>query len=221
MIPCPSCHKSVEILDKHLGTLFTCPHCNSVYFIDWNGQPELAQHEEEPPVYDEAPVQSPTLEPTQIFESPDNFESSQSIEEEAPVDAPSFETGPSFESEQGVSMEEPHDFSQTLDSYQPSTSSDTPDFSDVTEFANADTASGSLTYTVTIEGVESNHTLAGLREAMTDSRFAWDVDGLLSELAYGRIVLKRLSPAKASVLINRIKYLPLKVSWRQDVLSGL
>ncbi|WP_374034598.1 hypothetical protein ACES2I_01295 [Bdellovibrio bacteriovorus] len=125
-------------------------------------------------------------------------------------------------------MEEaPYDFSQTLDSVnsQPASepapmSSDTADFSDVTDFANADTVSGPLAYTVTIDGIESSRLLAQLREAMTDSRFGWDVAGLLAHVGGGRLVLRGLTPAKASVLINRIKYLPFKISWRQDVLSG-
>ncbi|WP_374031780.1 hypothetical protein [Bdellovibrio bacteriovorus] len=125
-------------------------------------------------------------------------------------------------------MEEaPYDFSQTLDSVnsQPASepapmSSDTADFSDVTDFANADTVSGPLAYTVTIDGIESSRLLAQLREAMTDSRFGWDVAGLLANVGGGRLVLRGLTPAKASVLINRIKYLPFKISWRQDVLSG-
>lgn len=123
--------------------------------------------------------------------------------------------------------EVPYDFSQTLDSVnsQPMSepapmSSDTADFSDVTDFANADTVSGPLAYTVTIEGIESSRLITQLREAMTDSRFGWDVAGLLANVGGGRLVLRGLTPAKASVLINRIKYLPFKISWRQDVLSG-
>jgi hypothetical protein len=60
-----------------------------------------------------------------------------------------------------------------------------------------------------------------LKEAMMDSRFAWDATDLLSRVEYGVLLLPGLSPAKASVLISRIKYLPFKISWRQDVLKIL
>ncbi len=120
---------------------------------------------------------------------------------------------------------EPYDFSQPLDAVntpEPMAPlvSDTADFSDVTEFANANASAGPLAYTVTIEGIESSLLLSQLREAMTDSRFAWDVADLLSHVGGGKLVLRGLAPAKASVLISRIKYLPFKISWRQDVLSG-
>lgn len=119
----------------------------------------------------------------------------------------------------------PYDFSQSLDAVntpEPMAPmiSDTADFSDVTEFANANASAGPLAYTVTIEGIESSLLLSQLREAMTDSRFAWDVTDLLSHVGGGKLVLRGLAPAKASVLIGRIKYLPFKISWRQDVLSG-
>ncbi|AHZ85905.1 hypothetical protein EP01_13305 [Bdellovibrio bacteriovorus] len=277
MASCPSCHQPVEILDKHLGTLFTCSHCNAVFFVDWNGQPEMAQHEPEP----EAPAES-FSEPAQSFQNGTDFQGGQdfqqpgndfvppiqdfsapqetftpdnSIPEQSYQDQsysneqqyaeqayePSQDPGMMAPPQDNVSyaepvevpgevppMEEtPYDFSQTLDSVnsQPLNepapmSSDTADFSDVTDFANADTAVGPLAYTVTIDGIESSRLLAQLREAMTDSRFGWDVADLLSHVGGGRLILRGLTPAKASVLINRIKYLPFKISWRQDVLSG-
>lgn len=257
MIPCPNCHQSVEILDKHLGTLYTCPHCNAVYFIDWNGQPEMAHHEPEAPVeqnYQEQNFQDQSGYPEQSYQQPNesafqppepaafdggfneapdmSYEAPAETEMSAPVAEMSYET-PSEDQEvhgEVPAVEEaPYDFSQSLDSVgspampeplSPSGISDTPDFSDVTDFANADTVSGPLAYTLTIEGIESSLLVSQLREAMTDSRFGWDVATILSEIGGGRLVLKGLNPAKASVLINRIKYLPFKISWRQDVLSG-
>lgn len=123
--------------------------------------------------------------------------------------------------------ETPYDFSQTLDHSIMSDSvsenvntMDSADFSDVTEFANSTSLSSPLSYTVIIDGIESSHLIAQIKEAMTDSRFAWEVSNILAQVGGGRLVLPGLSPAKASVLINRIKYLPLKISWRQDVLSS-
>lgn len=224
MIPCPSCQQSVEILDKHMGTLFTCPHCNAVYFIDWNGQPELAQHEPE------------SLSPASSYEEAayNNFEPESGGEvftnEEVPINEDEnspqgYETPSSYtEPVEGVAPADgSYDFSQTLDVV-PETpfvsTADTSDFSDVTDFANSNTSAGPFSYTVRIEGVDSSRLLADLKEAMADSRFGWDVESILSNVGGGHIVLSGLTPAKASVLINRIKYLPVKISWRQDVFSG-
>ncbi len=283
MIPCPSCHKPVEILDKHVGTLFTCPHCNAVYFIDFSGQPEMANHEAE--------VETPSAyePPAQDFSSPQDYSSEASVPadlsaetnyaHEQPVEQnyvqennfqPDEDAAYSNEqnesSEQNYSSEQnfgsqdqsfenssesaeqndfstpqdsayseaeptpvveeaPFDFNRTLDQAPaeappPVSVSDNSDFSDVTDFANADTVAGPLTYVVMIDGIESSQLLYQLKEAMTDSRFGWDVAELLSTVGGGRMVIPGLTPAKASVLINRIKYLPFKISWRQDVLSS-
>lgn len=257
MLACPSCHQSVEIQDKHLGTLFTCPHCNAVFFVDWNGQPELAEHEvptELPPLDGETIAVTPQDEfaaETKYESAPDfeppiqNFESSQNFNEayaepeaiqentDQPIEnnfenieQPVINEAP-FESPVDASNEEveaaPYDFNKTLDSVNelpPQSMSDTSDFSDVTDFANSNEAMSPISYTVQIEGIESSLLLSQLREAMIDSRFSWDVEELLHNVGEGRIVLPGLNPAKASILINRIKYLPFKITWRQDVLSG-
>lgn len=252
MIPCPSCQQPVEILEKHLGTLFTCPHCNAVYFIDWSGQPETAQHEQESDFQGGADFQAGTefqpppqqdfssfngshdyaapMEPAFGGEIPQEVPEEMAPQEDpyltpADVIPPGTEIEIPVASEEEAQGEVPYDFGQTLDSVnapEPMSSGtpDTADFSDVTDFANANTSAGPLTYSVVIEGIESSHLLMQLKEAMTDSRFGWDVTSLLAGVGGGRLVLRGLSPAKASVLINRIKYLPCKISWRQDVLSG-
>ncbi len=40
---CPSCHDQVEVLERNYGALFTCPKCQAVYFVNFEGQPEYSQ----------------------------------------------------------------------------------------------------------------------------------------------------------------------------------
>ncbi|MNJ93422.1 hypothetical protein D3C87_111020 [compost metagenome] len=271
MIDCPSCQRPVEVTEKHHGTLFTCPHCNSVYFIGWDGHPEMAQHEPDPQ------TQSGFVPPISEFSSEQNFQQPQdgfappeqnfggeayqensgfqneqqnygteSVEpayqnteysedqnygaQESYVAEPAETNEPSmaqdaYSATEPTEQETPYDFSQTLDHHPDAVpvlqaTPDTADFSDVASFANADASAGPLAYTVIIEGIESSLLLNQLRDAMTDSRFSWDVNKLLTQVGGGRLTLTKMSPAKASVLINRIKYMPLKISWRQDVFSG-
>lgn len=195
MSSCPRCFQQVEILDQHKGTLFTCPHCTAVFFIDWNGQPEATSQE----------VESPLEASNEAFAEVDPV---QALPEHIEVYQPEVS---SFE---GVNEYAPEEQPAI-----PSTS-DTSDFSDVTDFANNDLTAGPLSYVVIIEGIDSSLLVRELREVMTDSRFGWDANELLTHISAARLVLKDLSPAKASVLINRIKYLPFKISWRQDVFSG-
>lgn len=219
MIACPSCQRPVEILEQHFGALFTCPHCQAVYFIDWQGQPEIAQHDNQnEPVVNEDIVEGSLENPV------DNLV--ESAEYTAPLDegepfAPDF-VEPTYEAPipegeyMGPVESESYDFSQPLG--QPADV--VSDFSDVTDFANADVELGPLSYTIQIDGLDSSVNVAQLKEAMTDTRFSWDVAALLKQIHQGRLVLTGLPPAKASVLINRLKYLPFKISWRQDVLTS-
>lgn len=262
MVACPSCHQPVEVNDQHLGTLFTCPHCNSVYFIDWNGQPEMAQPEPE----EAAPTAAYEMTSDNGFDGPaienplDNPYAHNNIENplenssmEAAIENPLENSLDAIESggydmplENPLSDEAvassndnyssdgdggpmdgledaPYDFNQPLATNVvpiiPATP-DTNDFSDVTDFGNASAAVGPLAYTLIIEGIESSILLKELREAMMDSRFRWDVNGILQQVRGGRLVITGLDPAKAAVFLNRLKYLPFKLSWRQDVLSG-
>lgn len=258
MVNCPSCHQPVEITDQHSGTLFTCPHCNSVYFIDWNGQPEVSQPNDSieaapTAAYDsfdapeiENPLDNPyannhienPLEQTAMdtpVESPleDSLEAIESGGYDMPLENPLSDeavasSNDNYSSEgDGGPMdgleETPYDFSQPLATNVvpiiPATP-DTNDFSDVTDFGNASAAVGPLAYTLIIEGIESSLLLKELREAMMDTRFRWDVSGILQQVRGGRLVITGLDPAKAAIFLNRIKYLPFKLSWRQDVLSG-
>jgi endogenous inhibitor of DNA gyrase (YacG/DUF329 family) len=248
LIACPHCQRSVEITEQHYGTLFTCPHCNAVYFIDWGGQPELAVAEEASASENEEvnsdDFASSVSAPAPAPEAENNFTPEYNPNDySAPVDTYQLEATPAGE-DSSVGMDsyaeaspqdaytqaeptdpepEAYDFGQTLDQMteppKPSIA-DTSDFSDVTQFANADTAVGPLAYTVTIEGIDSSQLVNQIKEAMTDSRFAWDVNSLIHQIGGGRLVLEGLNPAKAATLVQRIKYLPLKITWRQDVLSS-
>lgn len=260
MVACPSCHNPVEVNDQHLGTLFTCPHCNSVYFIDWNGQPEMAQPEVEETRFESAseggfdspaienPLDNPYAGNNQHIENPldsssdnsamenrleDSLDAIESGGYDMPLENPLSDeavasSNDNYSSEgDGGPMdgleESPYDFNQPLaTNVVPiiAATPDTNDFSDVTDFGNASAAVGPLAYTLIIEGIESSILLKELREAMMDSRFRWDVNGILQQVRGGRLVITGLDPAKAAVFLNRIKYLPFKLSWRQDVLSG-
>ncbi|HWU45099.1 MAG TPA: hypothetical protein VN132_16715, partial [Bdellovibrio sp.] len=155
------------------------------------------------------------------FENPDGFNNSDFTsppeqvsepEPEAIIESPSFSESPA--------LNEPPAFNEPPMQIPTSGVSDTADFNDVTDFANTTASVGSLTYVVVIDGIDSSQLVYQLKEAMTDSRFGWDVAETLAQMSGGRLVLTGMNSAKAAVLINRIKYLPFKISWRQDVLSG-
>lgn len=268
MISCPNCHQAVEIEDKHLGTIFTCPQCSSVYFIDWNGQPEVADHSQAPQAESEGESFLSGEQYASGFEPGETFSpftpvdpSSETSPEESPasgtldqwgseglnsVDDGQDEAGPYLkdpelgytdseenpmagfseiepydsgaEYKSAEAEETPYDFNQTLDAVaEPQASSSSLD--DISEFANAEARSGGLTYDIIITGLDSVPVLKAFKEAITDARFAWSEDEIMSQIVRGHLHLKNITPVKAAVLINRIKYLEINLTWRQSVYS--
>ncbi|MEK2689655.1 TFIIB-type zinc ribbon-containing protein [Bdellovibrio sp. GT3] len=250
MVHCPSCQQPVEILDKHLGTLFTCPLCAAVFFVNWDGQPEVASHEVEqetpeqndngfvPPIADQYQDQyqdqyiEPTEEPhfqanadsfgeVNADHAGEGFESTPLTEQYSEqLSVAATESEPAYDIGSNESFDYSENLNQPAEPIIPPATSDDANFADVLDFANANTTAGNFSYAVIIEGLDSSQLVYQLKEAITDSKFGWDVSELLTHIGGGRLIIKGLSPAKASVLINRIKYLPFKISWRQDVLSG-
>jgi hypothetical protein len=207
MANCPQCQASLDIQETHYGTLFNCPQCQAVFFVGWDGVPEQPQMQGGvepvgiPPI--EMPNPSPVAEATPL----------QAVPPEAPADLSSAGGG-SYQPEMSST---PHDFGQQVE---PAIQADpSPDFQDVVEFGNNPELKSNLTYTVAIQGIEIADTREKFKEAIADSRFGWDVETILQQIEGGNITFYDLSPAKASVLINRIKYLPIRISWRQNALS--
>lgn len=40
---CPSCQREVSVSEQNYGALYTCDHCQAVYFINFEGQPEYGE----------------------------------------------------------------------------------------------------------------------------------------------------------------------------------
>ncbi len=45
---CPSCQNEVQVLERNYGALFTCPQCQAVYFVNFEGQPEYSDDTSQP-----------------------------------------------------------------------------------------------------------------------------------------------------------------------------
>ncbi len=58
---CPSCHNEVKVLERNYGALFTCPKCQAIYFVNFEGQAEFSNEPMTTGV--ENPVESPVINP--------------------------------------------------------------------------------------------------------------------------------------------------------------
>lgn len=204
MAVCPVCQEEIEITSQHHGTLFTCPHCNGVFFVDWSGQPETATAESPGEIVPPEGVDIP-------FTPASHFAPPVSVESELP---PQEESWSGSEVSGGYESEE-----ATLGGESPG-ERDSADLSEIADFGNADLAQVAFNYTLIISGIDSGKIREQIQEALTDEKFGWNVRQVIAQIKDGVLTIKSMNPVKASILMQRMKYLPVKVSWRQDVLSS-
>lgn len=246
MAQCPVCQSEIVITSQHFGTLFTCPKCNAVFFVDWGGQPEAVAssetfgNEEIPdelqtshtPVFSELPSEEETSGEllsdegpavNQFGGDPMNFEVAPYEQEPVPhEEIPVEESTPVYES--APAEEANYDFSQPLGATTPQPMTplepESNPLSDIADFGNADLNQSALNYTITISGIDSGALRTQIQEAITDSKFGWNVIQIMAQIKGGVLTIRSVNAVKASILIQRVKYLPVKISWRQDVLSS-
>lgn len=90
------------------------------------------------------------------------------------------------------------------------------------EFANSEISAakdGPLLFRVLISGIDTREIRESIREVLEDPRFAWDSNEIFSKVSKGHLAIDGLSPVKASILITRIKRLPVEIRWEQYAIA--
>lgn len=222
MSNCPLCLEQVEIADRHYGALYTCPRCAGIFFVSWDGTPEVSNQESENLFSNVPNEEAPAVEySTQDFSaaplesSMDSNATSSSYFQENEVvsfDQPLAEVeppAPFFQQEVGESH-----FSNDLPV---NSMSDSSDLSDIADFGNTESRPGGISYCLEISGIDSGKLSALVVEALTDGRFGWDAKEVFKGIRGGVLEIPNLNAAKAFVLIERLQAVEVELRWRQDV----
>ena len=239
MASCPLCAQNIDVQSRHHGALFSCPHCHGSYFIDWDGNPEPPPPTEplpaEAPLDDAvAPVGGPAeftpMEIPAVTETAEGvYDPLQSFEAmtleptpvtddglgEASIETPAESLIEPFVEATPEMVPEAEPLSEPAPASVPFT--EDLGLAEVAEFGNADVSAGPLAYTVVVSGIELAQTFGELRDAITDSRFSWDADKMMKSIQSGRLEVTGLSATKAAILVHRLKYLPVEISWTQEI----
>ena len=91
-------------------------------------------------------------------------------------------------------------------------------------FANSEVSQakdGLLSFSILISGIDSKELRESLRQALEDGRFGWNAGILMGRIRKGCLRLDNVSPVKATILVNRIKRLPLTISWEQYAITQM
>ena len=210
MSECPSCHSQIEIRPEFFGGLFTCPRCQSMYFISFDGVPESQDlRSAAPPEVSQAPSfpSGPDLDSgaeVRFPESEDAFNPEVLSEPEtswAPVSTPlePLENPP-------VETQDP-----------PSATTGMNPLAEIADFGNQEVVKSALTYRLTIKGLDFVPHIEQLRDVLSDSKLGLKFDELKHKIRNGRLQIDRLEASQAAVLAQRLRTLPLEMTWEQKI----
>jgi len=190
-----TCPRDGTKIDHEYG-MTTCPTCGSILFVDFNGE---AQIEETPSEAGAAP--QPEFVPNP---SPEEMADPLGLMDLGSDDSQGFESLPSETQDVEPSMATPTE------------SSDPLGLSDYANSEYSQAKDGPFLFRLEISGIDTKELREALREALSDRRFTWSGDEILHKrLKMGRLVLADLSPVKCSILVSRLKRLPVQIRWEQ------
>ncbi len=84
-------------------------------------------------------------------------------------------------------------------------------------YVSPEQALGGLSYSVKIEKIDTKELRLQMIEALDDPKFQWDPREVMQTLKAGAVEIRNLNPVKASVVIQRVRDLPVKITWKQHV----
>ena len=232
---CPNCQVDAVIAEQLYGALYTCSSCMSVYFINFEGQPEFG--EVPTGVLDE--IVSEPLSPEPFVEAPiesefspvptESYESSLEPLIDA-IDLVNFDNklDDQFNSqvetteEQNLEMSITDDIQNETTSFEPiikKSNSFTDIAKEISDFGNTEVQLSGLNYELSITGLDTQETMRQFKDAIEDTKFGWDSNELLKSVKNGQIKFERLSPVKAYILAKRLQFLDIERHWKQNAMS--
>lgn len=198
MSQCPKCQS--EIPESAFG-LYTCTSCSSVLNVDMEGRSYFAED------------MSPQSVDQNFSGSVEVSESDQEVSLIKEIQQNYSQMSPEEDMSGRTVAIDPY----TLPDRQADLSSTS--FEDVVKYAQSESsnaASGAFYYDVLLEGIDSEDLRVSVREALRDVRFGWKVEDQMGKVRRGTLLLEKLNPVKASIVISRLKSLPLKIKWSQN-----
>lgn len=240
MLNCPSCKGP---LADDFG-LVDCPKCGAGLYIEFDGQVkwreepdvgatavanevpagEVAQAMEEalPDQFDFSAPAAVVAEPTAIVASGETqlfsaeiFQSDDAAEAAAPAPEAQLDFAPEEESVETtappMAMPAPAVAEPAVNVMQ-----------EIVDYGNSEFSSGkdgAYLYDLTIKGVDTADIRAALKELLNDKAFLWDIEDLLKRMQHGELQFSQITPVKASLVVTRLRSLPLQISWVQHALG--
>lgn len=218
---CPNCQNQVNITEAQYGALYTCVHCQAVYFVGFDGQP---QFEANPAIDAAKPLdlnsaeQNPitmqlnqldplglnsagTMDPNASGFSAQDFSSPIALAPEttAPV---AKEVPGKKQIHRALPQEARVVTDETLEEV----------LVEINEFGNSSVDSP-IKFSVLIDGLDTKETIENFIEAISDKKFGLVTEDITKKIRNGRCEIQGLNPVAAFVLAKRIQFLEIESTW--------
>jgi hypothetical protein len=240
----PQCPKCGTALKDDYG-MVTCPSCGTIVFVDMDGiahigtdAPSAGSEGAQEEVHEQgsttddlgsgfAPLAdyvTPIMSPAPVGDESSAEVESVAESVDAGVESPAAESSMAEFNMAELNMDSLLGYSE------PTGETPLPDLGPgddplgISQYANSEISSakdGPFLFRILLSGIDTKEIREALREAMEDSRFGWDSVQLMSRISKGNLVIDRVSPVKASILVNRIKRLPLGIRWEQYAITQM
>ncbi len=214
MAQCPKCSAAVSV---DFG-ITTCTSCDAILFVDMNGNVQLEDQQGPVAMGFPPPSQERESSPQEIVAPIVSFPQTAST----PAD-PNFSTELAVENATAPDNVIPVDPPPHILT-DPQSKPASGDLSEIAKFGNSEVSlgkDGPYIYDILIWNIDSREVRERLREALTDRRFAWDVDKLMNSIQQGALRISQINAVKSAVVVNRLKNLPVGISWEQKLFTDI
>lgn len=184
-----SCPRCGNLVEQDFGVA-TCVHCQAVLFVNMDGYAQITEDIANQPA---AMIQEQTSEPSaeqDPYPVPDPMMDSSSL---------NMSDSNMLVEPEGLPVEAEDQLSETG------------------VFESTEQVLGAISYSIKIENIDTKDVRLLVMKALDDVKFQWDTREIMRSVKEGAIELKNLNPVKASVVVQRVRDLPVKISWKQNV----
>ncbi len=213
VIQCPVCQSDVQ---AGFG-MVVCPQCRTPLFFDFDGNLQMATEESE------VLEKSENLDNNFITDD-DSNKINETILDSSSKDIPSDFSVKNYtldslaeidnsETESDHEVNLPEYTNQSLTNSSIEFNNNSKNSQNLKEQSSSQ---DSFIYKIFIKGIDGNRLRSEIYEELKDPRWGWVALELMNQIQAGELVLKKVNGVKASLLINRLKALPIEITWMVD-----
>ena len=234
---CPNCQVDVSVTEQLFGSLYTCTQCRAMYFINFEGQPEFGDITLTPSSDSFESSLEPLIDSIDVISFDNKLEEQfVALEPQGDLQLPEAALGYQ-DNNQILNQSLNLDLNQNLKQENSKTDHFAQDVfqqtkqntgskdlfteiaKEISDFGNTEVQLANLNYDLKIKGLDTHELLQLFKEAIEDSKFAWDVSEIMRSIKNGQVNLEKLNPVKAFILAKRLQFLDVEKDWKQNAMA--